>query len=166
MDAQIIPIPDFDRVNNIVNFEFKIIEGRRYTVRRINIAGNNNTLDNVIRREMRQFESSWYSEKNISRSKERIEKLGFFSEVRVDVKPVVDEFDDLVDVDVEVVERQTGSLTLGIGYSSDEHLLLNAGVSQPNFLGTGNALSLNVNSGKVNTLYALSYTNPSYTNTG
>ena len=166
MDAQIIPIPDFDRVNNIVNFEFKIIEGRRYTVRRINISGNNNTLDNVIRREMRQFESSWYSEKNIRRSKERIEKLGFFSEVKIDVKPIVDEFDDLVDVDIEVVERQTGSLTLGIGYSSDEHLLLNAGISQPNFLGTGNALSLNVNSGKVNTLYAVSYTNPSYTNTG
>ena len=78
MDAQIIPIPDFDRVNNIVNFDFKIIEGRRYTVRRINISGNNNTLDNVIRREMRQFESSWYSEKNIRRSKERIEKLRFF----------------------------------------------------------------------------------------
>ena len=112
MDAQIIPIPDFDRVNNIVNFEFKIIEGRRYTVRRINIAGNNNTLDNVIRREMRQFESSWYSEKNIRRSKERIEKLGFFSEVKIDIKPIVDEFDDLVDVDIEVVERQTGSLTL------------------------------------------------------
>jgi len=166
MDAQIIPIPDFDRVNNIVNFEFKISEGRRYTVRRINISGNNNTLDNVIRREMRQFESSWYSEKNVRRSKERIEKLGFFSEVKVDIKPIVDEFDDLVDIDIDVVERQTGSLTLGIGYSSDEHVLLNAGVSQPNFLGTGNALSLNVNSGKVNTLYAVSFTNPSYTNTG
>ena len=166
MDAQIIPVPDFDRVDNIVNFEFKIIEGRRYTVRRINISGNNNTLDRVIRREMRQFESSWYSEKNIRRSKERIEKLGFFSEVKIDIKPIVDEFDDLVDVDIDVVERQTGSLTLGIGYSSDEHLLLNAGISQPNFLGTGNALSLNVNSGKVNTLYAVSYTNPSYTNTG
>ena len=64
---------------DIVNFEFKVIEGRRYTVRRINISGNNNTLDKVIRREMRQFESSWYSEKNIRRSKERIEKLGFFN---------------------------------------------------------------------------------------
>ena len=92
--------------------------------------------------------------------------LGFFSEVKVDIKPIVDEFDDLVDVDIDVVERQTGSLTLGIGYSSDENLLLNAGISQPNFLGTGNALSLNINSGKVNTLYAISYTNPSYTNTG
>ena len=131
----------------------------------INISGNNNTLDNVIRREMRQFESSWYSEKNVSRSKERIEKLGFFSEVRVDIKPVVDEFDDLIDVDINVVERQTGSLTLGLGYSSDEHLLLNAGILQPNFLGTGNALS-NINSGKVNTLYVVSFTNPSYTNTG
>ena len=89
-----------------------------------------------------------------------------FSEVKVDIKPIVDEFDDLVDVDIDVVERQTGSLTLGIGYSSDENLLLNAGISQPNFLGTGNALSLNINSGKVNTLYAISYTNPSYTNTG
>ena len=72
MDAQIIPIPDFDRVNNIVNFEFKIIEGRRYTVRRINISGNNNTLDRVIRREMRQFESSWYSEKILEDPKKEL----------------------------------------------------------------------------------------------
>lgn len=163
--AAVNAVPELDRENNEVAFTIYIDPGRRVYVRRINISGNSSTRDEVIRRELRQFESAWYSAKNINRSRQRIDKLGFFSEVQVDT-PSVPGTSDQVDVNVKVTERATGNLNLGIGYSTTERVVITASVSQKNMFGTGNALSFAINSGSVNQTYSLSYTNPYYTDDG
>src|SRR4029077_904944 len=132
---------------------------RRVYVRRINISGNTTTRDEVIRRELRQLEGGWYSTEKLKRSKTRIDKLGFFSEVNVDTANVPGSHAQ-VDLEVKVVERSTGNLLFGIGYSTAEKVILSGSVSQANLFGTGNAVSLQVNSGQINKVYALSFTNP------
>jgi outer membrane protein insertion porin family len=114
---------------------------------------------------MRQLESGWYSTEKLNRSKQRIDKLGFFSDVQIDT-PGVPGTSDQVDVEVKVNERATGNLTFGVGYSSAEKVILSAGVSQSNIFGSGNALSFQVNTGSINRTYALSYTNPYFTDDG
>ena len=146
-------------------FTLYIDPGRRVYVRRINIAGNTTTRDEVIRRELRQFESAWYSTRKLNRSRQRIDQLGFFSEVQIDT-PSVPGTADQVDVNIRVSERATGNLSLGIGYSSTEKLVLTASLAQQNVFGTGNSLSLQINSGDVNQTYSLSYTNPYFTDDG
>ncbi len=163
--AAVNAVPELDRDKSEVAFILYVDPGRRVYVRRINISGNDTTRDEVIRREMRQFESSWYSARDINRSRERIDKLGFFSEVQVDT-PSVPGTADQVDVDIKVTERQTGNLSLGIGYSTTENVVLTAGVSQNNLFGTGNSLSFTINTGSVNQNYSLSYTNPYFTDNG
>jgi outer membrane protein insertion porin family len=163
--ASINPVPEIDRDKSEVAFTLYVDPGRRVYVRRIGISGNTNTRDEVIRREMRQLESGWYSTEKLNRSKQRIDKLGFFSDVQIDT-PGVPGTSDQVDVDVKVNERATGNLTFGVGYSSAEKVILSAGVSQSNIFGSGNALSFQVNSGSINRTYALSYTNPYYTDDG
>ncbi len=163
--ASINPVPEIDREKSEVAFTLYIDPGRRVYVRRIGISGNTNTRDEVIRREMRQLESGWYSTERLNRSKQRIDKLGFFSDVQIDT-PGVPGTSDQVDVEVKVNERATGSLTFGVGYSTAENVVLSAGLAQQNIFGSGNALSLQVNTGSVNTVYALSHTNPYYTDDG
>ena len=163
--ASINPVPEIDREKSEVAFTLYIDPGRRVYVRRIGISGNTNTRDEVIRREMRQLESGWYSTEKLNRSKQRIDKLGFFSDVQIDT-PGVPGTSDQVDVEVKVNERATGNLTFGVGYSTAEDVILSAGVSQNNIFGTGNALSFQVNTGSVNKVYSLSYTNPYFTDDG
>jgi len=163
--ASINPVPEIDREKSEVAFTLYIDPGRRVYVRRIGISGNTNTRDEVIRREMRQLESGWYSTEKLNRSKQRIDKLGFFSDVQIDT-PAVPGTSDQLDVEVKVNERATGNLTFGVGYSTAEKVILSAGVSQNNIFGTGNALSFQVNTGSINRTYALSYTNPYYTDDG
>jgi len=163
--ANVNPVPDIDRVKKQVAFTLYVDPGRRVYVRRINISGNTTTRDEVIRREMRQLEGGWYSTDKLKRSKVRIDKLGFFSEVNVDTVNVPGS-PDQVDIDVKVVERPTGNLLFGIGYSTAEKVILSGSISQSNLFGTGNAVSLQVNSGQVNKVYALSFTNPYFTDDG
>jgi outer membrane protein insertion porin family len=163
--ANVNAVPEIDRENSEVAFTMYVDPGRRVYVRRINISGNTNTRDEVIRRELRQMESAWYSTQKLNRSRQRVDRLGFFSEVQVDT-PAVQGTNDLVDVDVKVTERATGNLTLGIGYSTAEKVILSAGIAQQNIFGTGNALSFQVNTGSINQTYALSYTNPYFTDDG
>ncbi len=163
--ANVNPVPDVDRVKKQVAFTLYVDPGRRVYVRRINISGNTTTRDEVIRREMRQLEGGWYSTDKLKRSKVRIDKLGFFSEVNVDTVNVPGS-PDQVDIDVKVVERPTGNLLFGIGYSTAEKVILSGSVSQSNLFGTGNAVSLQVNSGAINKVYALSFTNPYFTDDG
>ncbi|HXX10341.1 MAG TPA: outer membrane protein assembly factor BamA [Burkholderiales bacterium] len=163
--ANVNPVPDIDREKKEVAFTLYVDPGRRVYVRRINISGNTTTRDEVIRREMRQMEGGWYSAEKLKRSKQRIDKLGYFSEVSVDTVNVPGT-NDQVDVEVKVVERPTGNLLFGIGFSTAEKVILSASVSQSNLFGTGNALSLQINSGSVNKVYALSYTNPYFTDDG
>src|SRR5512134_3831934 len=160
--ANVNAVPELDREQQKVFFTFFVDPGRRVYVRRVNIAGNARTEDQVIRREMRQMESAWYSGEKINRSKRRVDRLGYFKEVNVET-PAVSGTTDQVDVNLRVVEKPTGSLMLGAGFSSSEGFVISGSVSQANFLGTGNFVSLQINSGNVNTVYSLSYTNPYWT---
>ena len=163
--ASINPVPEINREKDQVTFTLYVDPGRRVYVRRIGIVGNTNTRDEVIRREMRQLEGGWYNTEKLNRSKQRVDKLGYFSEVQVDT-PAVQGTTDQVDVEVKLTERATGNLTAGIGYSTAEKVILSAGVSQSNIFGTGNALSFQVSTGSINQVYSLSYTNPYYTDDG
>jgi outer membrane protein insertion porin family len=163
--ASINPVPEIDREKDEVTFTLYVDPGRRVYVRRIGVYGNTNTRDEVVRREMRQFESAWYNTEKLNRSKQRIDKLGYFSDVQVDT-PAVQGVTDQVDVEVKLTERATGSLTAGIGYSTAEKVILSAGISQSNIFGTGNALSFQVSTGSINQVYSMSYTNPYFTDDG
>ena len=154
--------PEVDKEKKQVAFTFQVDPGRRVYVRRINITGNVKTRDEVIRREMRQFEGGWLSAEKVSRSRDRVDKLGFFSEVNVET-PAVPGTTDQVDVNVSVVERSTGSIQVGAGYSDIDKVVWSASISQNNVFGTGNQVSAQVNSGRTNRAYVLSYTNPYYT---
>lgn len=163
--AQVNAVPEIDREKREVTFTLFIEPGRRVYVRRINIAGNTTTKDEVIRREFRQLEGGWYSQGKINRSKVRLDRLAYFSEVKVDT-PAVQGTPDQVDVDVKVTERPTGNLTFGVGVSSAERLIVTAQVAQQNAFGTGNALSLGLQTGRINRVLSLSYTNPYWTDDG
>ncbi|MFN3593684.1 MAG: outer membrane protein assembly factor BamA, partial [Thiobacillaceae bacterium] len=130
-----------------------------------NISGNTRTRDEVIRREMRQLEGGLYAADKLKRSRERVERLGYFSDVSLET-PIVPEATDQVDINLSVTERPTGSLMLGAGFSSSEGLVLSGSISQNNLFGTGNRLAAQINSGSVNTVYSLSFTNPYYTPDG
>lgn len=157
--ANVNAVPKLDKAKREVAFTFLIDPGRRVYVRRINISGNTKTRDEVIRREMRQLEGAWYSAEKITRSRERIDKLGYFDEVNVET-PAVQGANDQVDVNVAVKEKPTGRVLLGAGFGSSEGLVLSGSVSQDNIFGSGRHLTLGVNTSNINTTYALGYTNP------
>jgi outer membrane protein insertion porin family len=163
--ANVNPVPDLDRDKRVAGFTFFVDPGRRVYVRRVNIAGNQKTQDEVIRRELRQLESSWYSLEKIARSKERLQRTTYFSEVNIET-PAVPGTSDQVDVNVTVTERNTGSLNFGLGYSAAEKLTIQASIAQANILGTGNMVAFQVNNGTVNKVYSFSYLNPYWTTDG
>ena len=158
-------IPEINKENHTAAFTFFVDPGKRVYVRRINLTGNTRTRDSVLRREMRQLESAWYAGDKINRSKERLNRLGYFDTVDIET-PAVPGTNDQVDVNINVAEKSTGSIQFGAGLSSSEGVVLGITVNQPNFLGTGNSVSAQVNSGKVNTTYSLSYTDPYFTPDG
>ncbi|NML45453.1 outer membrane protein assembly factor BamA [Ramlibacter sp. G-1-2-2] len=163
--AQVEAVPDIDRANNRVFFTMRADPSRRAYVRRINIAGNNRTRDEVIRREFRQFESSWYDAEKIKLSRDRIDRLNFFKDVNVETTDVPGA-PDQVDLNVAVTERPTGSLQLGAGFSSAEKLALSFSIKQENAFGSGNYLGVDVNTSKFNRTLAFTSVNPYFTNDG
>ncbi|MDD3529163.1 MAG: outer membrane protein assembly factor BamA [Gallionellaceae bacterium] len=163
--ANVNAAPEIDREKKEVAFTFLVDPGRKVYVNRINIAGNSRTQDEVIRREMRQMEGGWYAVDKINRSRERIDKLGYFKDVTIETPPVPGS-NDQVDINVSVTEQSTGSLMLGAGFSSSDGVVLSGGISQNNLFGTGNRLSLQMNSGSMNTHYSLSFTQPYFTPDG
>jgi outer membrane protein insertion porin family len=163
--ARVEAVPEIDRENARVAFVLRAQPSRRAYVRRINLEGNNRTRDEVIRREFRQLESSWYDSDRIRLSRDRVDRLGFFTEVAVDTVDVPDA-PDQVDLVVKVVEKPTGNLTLGAGYSQSDKLSLMAGIQQENVFGTGNYLGLNVNTSDFNKQIVLSTTDPYFTADG
>ncbi|MGH8620945.1 MAG: outer membrane protein assembly factor BamA [Burkholderiales bacterium] len=160
--ANVNAVPTLDKEKREVAFTFLIDPGRRVYVRRINVSGNSRTRDEVIRREARQLEGGWYSAQKVTKSKQRIDRLGYFTEVGVET-PAVPGSTDQVDVNFSVVEKPTGLLLLGAGFGSDEGLVISASIAQQNIFGSGRYVSLNLNTSKVNTVYSLSYTNPYFT---
>jgi outer membrane protein insertion porin family len=163
--AQVEARPEIDRANNRVAFVLAADPSRRAYVRRINISGNNRTRDEVVRREFRQFESSWYDAEKIKLSRDRIDRLGFFKEVNVETSDVPGA-PDQVDLNIVVAEKPTGSLQLGAGFSSAEKLALSFSVKQENAFGTGNYLGIEVNTSKFNRTIAFSSVNPYFTPNG
>ena len=136
--------PQIDQQHHTVDLTLQVDPSRRVYVRNINIVGNTRTRDEVIRREMRQLESSWFDSSRLALSKDRINRLGYFTDVDVTTIPVEGTADQ-VDVDVKVTEKPTGSVTLGLGYGSGEGPIISAGVSQDNVFGSGTSLAVNVN---------------------
>jgi outer membrane protein insertion porin family len=163
--ATINPQPDIRRDASEVDLTLVIDPGRRIYVRQVAISGNAKTRDLVIRREMRQFESSWFDSDKIDLSKKRLGRMGYFTETDVTTEDVPGS-PDQVDVNVKVTEKPTGAVTIGAGYSSTEKLILSAGINQDNAFGTGTAIGLNFAVGKINQNLTLSNYDPYFTEDG
>ncbi|QAU34621.1 outer membrane protein assembly factor BamA [Janthinobacterium sp. 17J80-10] len=157
--------PEINREKREVAFTVFIDPGKRVYVRRINVAGNTITRDEVVRREFRQFESSWYDGDKIKNSRNRVDRLGYFNEVNIET-PEVPGTSDQVDVNVSVVEKPTGTLSLGAGFSSSERMTLSASVHQANAFGSGKTLGVDVNTSKYNRTIAFSHVDPYVTDDG
>ena len=155
-------VPQVDKEKRTVAFTIVIDPGRRVYVRRINLAGNTQTRDEVVRREMRQLEGAYYDASKIQLSKSRIDRTQYFKNVDVETVPVAQNLDQ-VDVSFKVEEKPTGALMLGAGFSSVDRFVVSSSVSQSNIFGSGKSIAAQVNSGKVNATYSLSYLDPYFT---
>jgi len=156
---------EIDRSTNRVAITLAAEPSRRVYVRRINVAGNDRTRDEVIRREFRQFEAAWYDGEKIRQSRNRVDRLGFFTEVGIETQEVSGA-PDQVDLTVNVAEKSTGSLSVGAGVSSADGLGLSFGFRQDNAFGSGNSLGIELNTSKTNRTVVLSTTNPYFTEDG
>lgn len=157
--------PEINREKKEVSFTILVDPGKRVYVRRINIAGNTRTRDEVIRREFRQFEGSWYDGAKIKLSRDRVDRLGYFNEVNIET-PEVQGSTDQVDVNMSVTERPTGNITVGAGYSSAERFTVSGSIQQANAFGSGNTLGIDVNTSKIYRTIVVSETNPYFTDDG
>ena len=160
--ARVEPRPEIDRDAARVAVVFVADPLRRVYVRRIDVSGNTRTRDEVIRREFRQFEASWYDGAKIKVSKERVDRLGFFKAVSVDTVEVAGT-PDQVDLVITVEEKPTGNLSLGAGYSSAENLTLTASIQQENVFGSGHFLGLSINTGESNRTVVVNTLDPYWT---
>lgn len=152
------PIIRKNKIDKIVDVDFVIQETPRIYINQILIKGNNRTLDEVIRRELRFREGDPYNITRINRSKQRIENLGFFEKVDFAVKRVGES--DKVDIEIEVKEKKTGELTLGVGYSTFDRLTGNAGIRESNLFGTGQELGVNIQKSYFRQNAEINYTKP------
>lgn len=160
--ANVNSIPEIDREKREVSLTFFTDPGKRVFVRRIQMVGNSNTRDEVLRREMRQLEGAWFSGEQVRRSRERLQRLGYFENVEIET-PAVPGSADQVDVNVKVTEKASGNIAAGIGYSETGGFVFNASLTQNNFFGSGKRVSLAMDTSDATTKYQLSFTNPYYT---
>lgn len=163
--SRVEALPQIDRENNRVSLILRAEPSRRAYVRRIHVSGNDRTRDEVIRREFRQFEASWYDGDKIKLSRDRVDRLGFFTEVDVGTQEVPGS-PDQVDLVISVKEKPTGAVTLGAGFSSAEKVSLSFGIKQENAFGSGNYLGLDVNTSKYNRTLVVSTVDPYFTQDG
>ena len=157
--ANVNAVPDIDQENKTVKLTFFVDPGKRVYVRRVNFKGNTKTRDEVLRREMRQLEGAWISTSAVERSKERLDRLGFFEDVNVET-PAVPGTTDQVDVDITVVEAPAGNLQIGAGFSQSQGVVLSTSVTQENVFGIGHRVTLNLNTSNVNRNIGLAWLNP------
>lgn len=163
--AEVEPLPTIDKESREVALNFFINPGKRVYVRQIRFEGNTKTEDEVIRRELRQLEGSWYSQAAIDRSKIRLQRLGHFRTVVIDT-PRVPGSEDQVDVVIAVEEQNSGQFTFGLGYSQLQGLIATISVTQNNFLGTGDRISVTAQRSSFLKRYQLSYYEPWLTDSG
>ena len=160
--ANVNAAPELDKEKRQVAFTVFVDPGKRVYVRRINIAGNTKTRDEVIRQEVRQMEGGWYDDERVKLSRQRIDKTDYFGEVNVETPPVPGTTDQ-VDVNVTVAEKSTGNVSVGAGYSQSEGVILSGAISQSNIFGSGKHVSLQLSTGKINRAIGVGYTNPYFT---
>ncbi len=160
--ANVNMVPEINDAKRTVDMTFFVDPGKRAYVHRINMKGNTKTRDEVLRREMRQMEASWASSSKIERSKTRLERLGYFEEVNVETPQVVGTSDQ-IDVNYKVVEKPSGNLSAGIGYSQVQGIVLNANISQDNVFGSGKRVNLAFNNSDYLTTYQFGFYNPYFT---
>jgi outer membrane protein insertion porin family len=160
--ARVEATPEVDRAAAQVVITLRADPQRRVYVRRVDVSGNTRTRDEVIRREFRQFESSWYDGQKIKASRDRVDRLGYFKEVNVDTNEVAGS-PDQVDLTITVVEKPTGNLSLGLSFSSTEKLALSAAVRQENVFGSGNYLGFEINTSKYARSLVFSSVDPYFT---
>ena len=163
--ARIEAVPEIDREKGQVALVLTSDPQRRAYVRRISVAGNDRTRDEVVRREFRQFEASWYDGETIRLSRDRVDRLGYFTEVDVESQEVPGA-PDQVDLVISVKEKPTGSLQLGAGFSSAEKVSFSFAIKQENVFGSGNYLGIDVNTSKYKRTLVFSTTNPYFTQDG
>ena len=163
--AKVTGMPDIDEEASTVVMKFFIDPGKRTYVRRVNFAGNLTTMDDVLRREMRQMESAPASSSAIEQSRIRLERLGFFKTATVETTEVPGS-DDLIDVDFSVEEQSFGSIGGSLGYAQDAGLILGLNLQQNNFLGTGRRVGVSLNSSRYQDVISFNYTNPYFTEDG
>lgn len=160
--AEVNGVPDIHADTRIADITFFVNPGKQVYVRRINFSGNGKTDDNVMRREMRQFEGALASSEKMDLSRLRLQRLGFFEDVKLDT-PRVPNTPDQVDVNVKVKEQPSGSIGASIGFSQGAGVVFTANVSQSNFLGTGNKFSLGLSRSETYDNYSLSFVDPYFT---
>ena len=160
--ANVNAAPELDKEKRQVAFTLMVDPGRRVYVRHINVLGNTRTRDEVIRREVRQMESAWYNGERIKKSRDRVDRLGYFEDVTMET-PAVAGATDQIDVDLKVKEKPTGNISLGAGFSSSEKLTLSGAVQQENVFGSGKHIGVQVSTSKSNRVLSLSHTDPYYT---
>ena len=160
--ANVNMVPDINQELKTVDMTFFVDPGKRVYVNRINMNGNTKTRDEVLRRELRQMESSWASTSKIERSKVRLQRLGYFEEVNVETPPVVGTSDQ-IDVNYSVVEKSSGNLSAGVGFSQTQGIVFNANVSQDNVFGSGKRVNVAFNNSNVSTRYNFGYFDPYFT---
>ncbi|EAP70751.1 Outer membrane protein [Ralstonia solanacearum UW551] len=160
--ATINPQPQIDQKSRTVALTLVVDPGRRVYVRRVNVVGNSKTRDEVVRREMRQMESSWFDGEKLQLSQNRINRTGYFTDTNITTEDVPGTSDQ-VDVNVNVTEKPTGQISLGVGFSSTDKLVLSAGIRQDNVFGSGTSLGLDVNTSKSNRTIAVTQYDPYFT---
>ncbi|MBU6140133.1 MAG: outer membrane protein assembly factor BamA [Proteobacteria bacterium] len=160
--AHIEPVLTRDKEAKIMNVDFVIQETPRIYIEQITISGNTRTMDQVIRRELRFREGDAYNVTKINRSKQRLENLGFFEKVEFKTKRIGDT--DKVDLEIEVKEKKTGELTLGVGYSTVDRISANVGIKERNLFGTGQELGFNVQKSFARLTSEINYTKPYFMN--
>jgi len=163
--ANVNMVPEINEGQKTVDMAFFVDPGKRVYVHRINMTGNSKTRDEVLRREMRQMEASWASNSKIERSKTRLERLGYFETVNVETPPVVGTTDQ-IDVNYTVVEKSSGNLSAGVGFSQVQGIVLNANVAQDNVFGSGKRVNVAFNNSSYITSYQFGFSNPYFTTDG
>lgn len=157
--ANVNMVPEINEANKTVALTFFVDPGKQVYVRRIGFKGNTKTRDEVLRREMRQMEAAWASNSRIERSKTRLERLGYFQEVNVET-PAVPGTADQIDVNYSVVEKPSGNIMAGVGFSQLQGIIVNANITQDNVFGTGKRVTFNFNNSQLFTVYQLGFFNP------
>jgi outer membrane protein insertion porin family len=163
--ANVNMVPEINEAQKTVDMTFVVDPGKRVYVHRINMSGNTKTRDEVLRREMRQMEASWASSSKIERSKTRLERLGYFETVTVETPPVVGTADQ-IDVNYKVVEKPSGNLSAGVGFSQVQGIVLNANIAQDNVFGSGKRVNVAFNNSSYMTSYQFGFFNPYFTTDG